>query len=257
MPSASKSTPGLPLGRLDVPGTHNFREVAPGSLRPGRLYRSDGLHRLSRAGRRALTALGVEAVVDLRSDFDRRFGGRDRLRGTGADLVSIPIAGAPPQTDPAGLDLRWVYRTILTHHRADLGTAIRVVADAQGPVVIHCTAGKDRTGLVVALTLSAVGIDRARITADYVATQANLDGEWTERMVRKVRRFRVPVTDTLLEVLAHSPAPVLHDTLEWLEAEHGGVRAYLAAAGVDDPVIARLRERLLPRGGVDSPDGRR
>ena len=256
--------------RLDLPGTYNFREVAPGSLRAGRLYRSDGLHRLTRAGRHALADLGVEVVVDLRSSFDRRFGGRDRLRGTGADLVSIPIAGAPPTTDPAGIDLRWVYRSILTHHRAELGAVIQIIAEAEGPVVVHCTAGKDRTGLVVALTLaalgidddtalgnigtglvvaltlSALGIDEATIAADYTATQANLDGEWTERMLRRVRRFRVPVTDTLLEVLAHSPEPVLRDTFGWLQAEHGGVTAYLAPAGIDDGVITRLRERLLP-----------
>lgn len=250
MPSATSPGPG----RLDVPGTHNFRPVAPGRLRPGQLYRSDGLHRLTRAGRRALTDLGVGTVIDLRSAFDRRFGGRDRLRGTGADLVAIPVAGTVPgsshkDTDPAQLDLRSVYRTILTHYRAELGLAVRVIAEAEAPVLVHCTAGKDRTGLVVALTLSALGVDYPVIAADYAATQANLDGEWTERMLRRVRRFRVPVTDNLLEVLAHSPEPVLLDTWAWLEEEHGGVTAYLEQAGVDEPVVRRLRERLLlPQG---------
>src|SRR5699024_262754 len=124
----------------------------------------------------ALAELGVEMVVDLRSDFDRRFGGRDRLRGTGADRLAVPITGAPPQTDPSSIDLRWVYRNTLTAHAPELGLAIRVIAEATGPVVIHCTAGKDRTGLVVALVLSALGVDQDVIVADYAATQANLDG---------------------------------------------------------------------------------
>lgn len=240
------STPGAGGSRLDIEGTYNFREVAPGLLRPGQLYRSDALHRLTRSGRLALAALGVEVVVDLRSDVDRRFGGRDRLRGTGADLLSVPITGAPPRTDPSGIDLRWVYRTMLTRHRPELGTVIRVVADSTGPVVVHCTAGKDRTGLVVALVLSAVGVPEEAIAVDYAATQANLDGEWTERMLRRVRRLRVPVTDALLEILSHSPAPVLLDTLAWVEREHGGVGPYLATAGVDEAVLTRLRTRLLP-----------
>ncbi|GEM_PF-7044816 len=94
--------------RIDVPGTDNFREVAVpvsgGRLRPGRLYRSDALSRLPRAGRAALVRLSVRRVVDLRSGIDRRIGGRDRLRGTGAELVRIPmLAGAVPR-DTAVLD---------------------------------------------------------------------------------------------------------------------------------------------------------
>lgn len=247
--------PDAAVDRLEVPRTYNLRAVAPHVLAPGRLYRSDALHRLTRAGRRSLADLGIRVVIDLRSDVDRRVGGRDRLRGTGAQRVAIPISGASPGTDPASLDLRGVYRSILTHHRAELATAIRTVADADGPVLVHCTAGKDRTGLVVALVLVAIGVDKETVVADYAATQANLAGEWTEAMLRKVRRFRVPITDTLLEVLAHSPDAVLRDTLAWLEEEHGGVPAYVASAGVDDAVVNRLRTTLLPPGGKPAAAG--
>src|SRR5690606_17932633 len=181
--------------RLDIPGTHNFREVAPGVLRPGRLYRSDALHRLTREGRTRLRKLGIGQVIDLRSAFDRRIGGRDRLRGTGAQHLSVPIDGAPRNVNLRTLSLqtpslREVYQVVLTHHRDDLGRIIRIIAAAVAPVLVHCTAGKDRTGLVAALILTALDVDRDVIVADYAATAANLSGEWTERMLRKVRRFR-------------------------------------------------------------------
>ena len=238
-----------PITRLDLAGTHNFREVAPGVLTPGMLYRSDALHRLTREGRGKLARLGIRQVIDLRSAFDRRIGGRDRLRGTGARRLSVPIDGAPRTFDPRTVTLEEIYETVLTRHQGDLGLVVRTVASAEGPVLVHCTAGKDRTGLVVALILSALDIDRDIILADYAATAANLSGEWTERMLRKVRRFRVPITDNLLEVLAGSPVAALNGAFDWLDREHGGALSYLQKAGVDDAVREQLRSALIPRTG--------
>lgn len=241
-------TSGMEAGvsRLNTPGTYNFREVAPGVLKPGRLYRSDALHRLTRAGRRMLADLGVSQIIDLRSSLDRRVGGRDRLRGIGASYLAVPIDGAPPRrVDFTKLDLRDVYRAILTRHADALGRVVRTIAEAEGPVVVHCTAGKDRTGLVVALTLSALEVDFDVIVADYAATEANLSGEWSERMLRKARRFRVPMTPNVIEVISASPASALRDTFDWLDDEFGGAVAYLETAGVDASVRARLHRSLM------------
>jgi protein-tyrosine phosphatase len=161
----------------------------------------------------------------------------------------VPIDGAPRAFDPRTLTLQEVYETVLTRHQGDLGRIVRAVASADGPVVVHCTAGKDRTGLVVALVLTVLELDRDIILADYSATAANLSGEWTERMLRKMRRFRVPMTDNLLEVLSGSPVAALSGAFEWLDREHGGALAYLREAGVDDAVREQLRDVLIQRTG--------
>ena len=230
--------------RIDVPRTFNFREVLP--VRPGTLYRSDALHKLTGAGRAKLRELGIARVIDLRGAWDVRLGGRDRLRGTGAELIRIPIDAGTPAAHVSTLQLRDVYETILRDHGTELGAAIRAIAEAPGPVVVHCTAGKDRSGLVVALTLLAIGTPLDQVVADYAITETNLAGEWADRMLRKVRRFRIPLTPTLIEIVTRSPAPALLDALAWIDATHGGVRPYLASIGVTAEHLERLANRLAP-----------
>lgn len=232
--------------RLEVPGTYNFRAVAPGTLVPGSLYRSDALHRLTGIGKRRIAELGIAEVIDLRSGIDRRMSGRDRLRGTGAVRIGLPIDGVPRNVDLATVTLTEVYRGILARHQLLLGAAIRAIAASDGPVLVHCTAGKDRTGLVVALTLAAIGVEREAILDDYALTEANLSGPWTERMLRKTRWFRIRLTDDLMTILASSPRDVLSETLDWVDTEFGGMNAYLDGAGVDAEVRAALRAKLLP-----------
>lgn len=231
--------------RIEVTGTHNFREVAPGTLRPGRLYRSDALDRLTDEGRQALADLGVALVIDLRSDADLQIGGPDQLDGTGAAYVRCPIDAAGVNRDVASLDLRVIYRTILGPHGPEIARAIRSIAGADGPVVVHCTAGKDRTGLVAALVLTALGADYSTVAGDYTATTANLDGAWSDALFARLRDYRLEVTPALAQVLAEAPEPVLRETFDWLESEYGGVMAYLASNGVDEAVVASLRAALI------------
>ncbi|MFP3381581.1 tyrosine-protein phosphatase, partial [Bacillus sp. SIMBA_069] len=73
-------------------------------------------------------------------------------------------------------------------HGTQLATAVRLIADSgEDPVLVHCTAGKDRTGLVVALALLAAGVDREDVVADYAQTADNLAGPWADAMLERMR----------------------------------------------------------------------
>ena len=83
------------------------------------------------------------------------------------------------------LDLAGIYDMMIDTRGANLARALTQVATAPGPVVFHCTAGKDRTGVLAALILEVVGADRQAIVADYSATAVNLAGDWAETMLAR------------------------------------------------------------------------
>ncbi len=233
---------------LRVPITFNFRAVtgvtADGrSLRSGLLYRSDALGGLTAEGRRTLADLGISRVIDLRSP-EERVQAPDLLDGLAAEVIALPILSAN-SFRPDDVDLRRVYRSVLDTYGAQVGAAIRAIAESTGPLVVHCTAGKDRTGLVVALTLLAVGIDYSWVAQDYAATEANLAGAWSEQMLARVAAYGIPMAEPLVEVLTRSPEPVLRETVDWLAARPGGIAGYLNSVGVDPDVVGRLRQNLL------------
>ena len=237
---------------IPVHGTYNFREVTGTTtdgrrIRPGYLFRSDALSRMGSRGRAHLALLGVRRVIDLRTDFDRRFDGTASLRGIAADRVQLPLHGGSAAEAKAGLTLASVYRTILGQS-TQVAAAMRAIAEANGPVVVHCTAGKDRTGLVIALTLRAIGVPEHQVVADYAATESHLAGEWRKRMLRKLRRynrFGIELTDGLKEVVFTSPESAIRETLTWVATEFGSVDNYLTAAGFTDEDRDRLGDALL------------
>jgi hypothetical protein len=123
----------------------------------------------------------------------------------------------------------------------------RLIAASEGPTLVHCTAGKDRTGLVVAVLLTALGAARDDVVADYVRTQANMPGvieriastpglEGGPELVRRVRQ-------TQPELLT-APADAIEAALDVIE-EGGGARGWLARHGLSDAELEQLRAHLL------------
>jgi protein-tyrosine phosphatase len=236
--------------RIPVPGTFNFRDVgglpaATGVVRSGVLYRSDGLQRLGPAGRAALAERGVGIIIDLRDENEARYM-PDDLGDLDVEVLRLPVFEGSGASQGRGIALEALYERIVTQHAAVVVAAIREIAGAgDHAVVVHCTAGKDRTGIVTALTLLAVGVDRDDVVADYARTEANLAGEWLEEMVEMVGRYGVPDGPELRVLMGGSPPEALEHVIDLIDREHGSAREYLLASGLTLDELAVLEQRLV------------
>lgn len=233
-----------------VPGLANFRSTGEwpctdGRIRAGVLFRADSPDALDADGAAVLRAHGISLTIDLRSTAEVADRG---YALDGIDRVGHPIALlAPGEVHDTSITLASLYARLLAEHGPTLAAAVRSIAHHDGGALVHCTAGKDRTGVVIALTLLALGVDRRTVVADYAATHANLVGAWTEAYLARIPG-RPALPAHLIEILNGSPASVLDELLDTLEREHGGARQYLLANGLTASDLDALRTRLVIPG---------
>ena len=239
--------------RIPVPGTYNFRDVGGmpaqnGRVRNGVLFRSDGLHRLGDEGREVLRRLDVGVVIDLRDDNEARLM-PDDLHGLDVEVRRLPVfEGSGASQGERGISLEKLYHRIVTQHAPIVVDAVREIASSgDRAVLVHCTAGKDRTGVVVALTLLAAGVDREAVIADYILTESHLAGEWLEQMVELIGRYGVPDTPELRTLMGGSPREAIEIALDEVERRHGTAREYLLASGLARHELEALEALLIER----------
>lgn len=239
-------------GPIAVDGTYNFRSTggydANGrTVRHGKLFRSDGLHGLTDAGRTQLSELGIRRVIDLR-DRTELEQSPSRLDGLAIDVRHNPVfdSGKVPGAAES-ITLQDIYALMISLHAQRLADAVRLIADSgTDPILVHCTAGKDRTGVVIALALLAAGVDREQVIRDYEATEANLAGEWSERMLAVVAKHpRLgAVGESLREIISASPAAILSTTIDLVEETYGSAKGLLTTHGFSEPDLQRLTDVL-------------
>jgi protein-tyrosine phosphatase len=241
------------LSDLQWEGCVNVRDVGGlGRVQPGRLVRADNIRALSDAGWRSLVEHGVRRVIDLR--FPEELA-EDPPRDVPVEVVHVSLLGETRSPEwiaefNAAMDgatdvesyLVWSYLEFLERFRQSFGRVFAALADApEGPVVVHCMGGKDRTGLVVALALRLAGVGDDEVTADYAVTEANLapvNEAWVAAAPDEAERRR-------RELLLPAPASAMRAVLDELERRYGSVAGYLSACGVGDEQLERVREHLL------------
>ena len=226
------------LGGLQTP--------AGSSIRRGALIRSDNFARLTEAGIAAVEQAGVSLVIDLRSAFELEIEANPFATRDTIDYKHLPLMN---DADEAGLELVQqsrdavqMYEVMLERFKPQIGAILQAIADApSGAVVVHCHAGKDRTGLVAALSLALAGVSADVIAEDYALSDQYLQALYQEILSNQPND---EARAQLAAVLTSKPESML-GALEYLEHHFGSVEAYLKACGLDDATLERLRSKLL------------
>jgi protein-tyrosine phosphatase len=239
-----------PTRRLALAGTYNFRDLggyAVGSrtTKWNKLFRSDALHKLDESGRDTLRALPLGVVIDLREP-EELTAAPNALDNVGHRTVHVPIYNGALDLHNTGLELGPVYAEMISKYGVQLTQAVRAIAESgDDSVVVHCAAGKDRTGVTIALTLAAIGVDERDIITDYAITENMLAGEWAEAMVVIMRERGLPETADADALIVASPAELMRKTLQEINSTYGGAEQYLKNHGMTDTELDNLRAALI------------
>ncbi|MFJ6653272.1 tyrosine-protein phosphatase [Microbacterium sp. NPDC091313] len=231
-----------------VSGAMNFRDVgglpaAGGRTRSGVLYRSGNLAGVDEKGLDDLRMLRLRRIIDLRDDAEVHWE-PSRTEGLGVETQRVPLfLGSVTSFFENDVNLEGLYSTLIDQSADKVVEVVRGVIESQ-PVLVHCTVGKDRTGVTVALTLAAAGVDADAIVADYARTERLLPAERNAAVVRRLRSLHPDAVHTE-ELATRSPAPVMRDLLARLDAVFGSPTDYLRAHGLGEEEIAELRRLLV------------
>jgi protein tyrosine/serine phosphatase len=242
---------------IDLEGCLNFRDLGGYPTEDGRritwrrIYRSDGLHRLTpRDVARLRDELGLTDLIDLRSSAELELDGRGPLEREPMAFHHIPLFdGGRPSSFSADAQRRMQKMSLADRYlglaetaKQPIARVVVAVANARGGAVYHCAAGKDRTGVVSAILLSALGVARDLIVADYALSQQNLDAIVERLQASEGYRemFEQLPPDTL-----HAEPETMVALLAGLADRYGSVTGYLASAGVAPDLLDRLRASVL------------
>lgn len=231
-------------------GAFNFRDLGglragPAlRVRPGVLLRSDTLQALTTEDVAHLVdTLRLELVVDLRLAAEAVEQGRGPMAATSVCYLNAPLHELRATDLPPADQSLAFYLQHLGSATSQVATVVRIVCAMAGrPVLLHCAAGKDRTGLVTALLLRLLGVDDAEIVADYLRSAAAMP-KIMERF-RSWPRYRDHMASVPPDVY-RAEEHTITGFLAALDERYGGATAWARSRGIDETELDRLRAHLL------------
>jgi protein-tyrosine phosphatase len=248
--------PPVPVASHDrhiaLEGAVNFRDLGGYRTVEGRtvrwrsLFRADDLSRLSRSDRAVVRTLGIATVIDLRSRAEVE-AERFPVEEIPVGFHHLPLIGKLPGFDEYRSGPGWFaghYLDIARQSGDQIAQAVGIVAQPQScPVIVHCAAGKDRTGVLVAVLLALLGVPDETIAEDYALSAKAMDAH-LGRLLARLPEHEEEIRGVAATMLSATPANI-RALLDGVRAEHGSVEGYVAAHGAAVNVVVALRERLL------------
>lgn len=254
-----------PEGSFNFRDLGDYRTTDAGVVRQGLVYRSGDLEYVTPAGWEAITCLGVRTMFDLRADHERG-GGQSGAERTGIEVVRIPMweDGKPGTTlsdrvpsaaftTPEQFIGAYAAAKVKTYaamvsayaYASGFGSVVDGLSRPEClPAVLHCSAGKDRTGLASAILLCLLGVSEADALADYVRSRDGISAPRLDRYRAGLERLGVPLEQFAPVYAAHPPALIA--ALDAMTAGWGSVEGYLAGAGGMAPCVpGDLRAHLV------------
>jgi protein-tyrosine phosphatase len=234
------------IRHIEVEGSWNVRdlggyETVDGRVtRWGRVIRAGNLYNVTAVGQQKLIDYGVKTIIDLR---DMQEVGQEPDVFTESTVVAyrhLPIAQDVYTADY--MTLKEMYCNYYDDFQTSIGMIVGEIADSKPGVLFHCFAGKDRTGIVAALLLGAVGVPDEVIAEDYALT--------SERITHLLEAWRLWAIEhgQNMERFEHSvsaEAQTMLETLGHIHERYGGAANYLSTCGVSDPQLERLYDLLI------------
>jgi protein-tyrosine phosphatase len=235
---------------LSLVGAINFRDLGGYHTRDGRrtrfgrVFRSNSLQELTQDDLQIIRErLGLATVLDLRSGREISRDGLGPLEHEPLRYVNLPMLQEKRDYQPGRVETGLVdrYLSYLDFARENVVKALETIAEAQ-PLVFHCSAGKDRTGVLAALVLGCLGVDSETVVSDYAANQQAREAiiEFLRRRPSYAERL-----DELPSSALDAEPETMREFLYLLEERYGGARGWALSAGVSEATLCRLEATLV------------
>lgn len=253
------------IRRINLEGAYNFRDLGGyftsegKKTNWGKLFRSDNLSKITKADLEKIEKLNIHLMIDLRSNEERESKPNRLPMSNGIKIENIEIADnnlshnelkrkiffGKLETLDLEEELLNAYRLAITDYQYELSKFFELLLDPKNyPALVLCNAGKDRTGVVIALTLMAIGVSKKTVMKDYMLSKVYLE-PMIKRMTTKIRLLSLFRADTSqLRKLLDTRAEYLNATFNTIDQKFGSTGAFFNFLGIDYDKRKKLRKHL-------------